>query len=70
MVWERKKTKKQKRVDQAHKGWSTTNLYLANTREVDPWLKGFRGCSLVVGGKGGLYLVSSHNFFWEYILLG
>ena len=61
---------KQKIVEQAHKGRSTTNLYLANTREVGPRSRGFRGCGLVVGGKGGLYLIYSRDFFWEYTLLG
>ena len=54
--------KKQTIVEQAQKGWSTTNLYPANIREVGPGSKGFRGCGLAVGGKGGLYLVSSHDF--------
>ena len=45
------------------KNGSTTNLYLANTREVGPRSKGFRGCGLVVGGKMGLYLVSYHDLF-------
>ena len=30
------KRQKRKIMEQAHKGWSTTNLYLANTREVGP----------------------------------
>ena len=60
----------QKTVEQAQKGRSTTNLYLANTMEVGPWLRGFRGSGLVVGGKEGLYFVSCRDFFWEYTLLG
>ena len=55
---------------QTQKGRSTTNLYPANTREVGPRSRGFRGCGLVVGGKWGLYLVSCRDFFWEYTLLG
>ena len=42
---------KQKIVEQAQKGRSITNLYLANTREAGPWSRGFRGCGLVVRGK-------------------
>jgi len=57
-------------VEQAHKGRSTTNLYLANTREVGPRSRGFRGRGLVVGGKGGLYLVSCRDFFWGIYLAG
>ena len=60
----------QKTVEQAQKGRGTTNLYLANTREVGPRSRGFRGRGLVVGGKWGLYLVSCRDFFWEYALLG
>ena len=60
----------QKIVEQVQKGRDTTNLYPANTREVGPQSRGFRGCGLVVGGKGGLYLVSYRDFFREYILLG
>ena len=51
MAWEQNK-KKKKIVEQAHKGRSTTNLYPANTREMGPRSKGFRGCGLVVGEKG------------------
>ena len=29
-----------------------------------PTIRGFRGRGLVVGGKGGLYLVSCRDFFW------
>ena len=35
-----------------------------------PTVRGFRGRGLVVGGKGGLYLVFYRDFFWEYVLLG
>ena len=66
--WCEKQT--QKTVEQARKGWGTTNLYPANTREVGLQLKGFKGRGLVVGGKGGLYLVFYRDFFWEYALLG
>ena len=31
--------------------------------EVGPQSRGFKGCGLVVGGKGGLYLISCRNFF-------
>ena len=54
----------QKIVEQAQKGRSTTNLYPANTMEVGPRSRGFRGRGLVVGGKGDLYLVSCRDFFW------
>ena len=60
----------QKTVEQAQKGRSTTNLYLANTREVGPRSRGFRGRGLVVGGKEGLYLVSCLDFFWGIYLVG
>ena len=30
-------------MEQAHNDLSTTNLYLANTREVNPWLRGSKG---------------------------
>ena len=60
----------QKTVEQAQKGRGTTNLYPANTREVGPWERGFRGHGLVVGGKRDLYLVSCRDFFWKYALLG
>ena len=36
IVWERKKTKREAIRQQCY-GRSTTNLYLANAREVDPW---------------------------------
>ena len=54
----------QKTVEQKQMSRSTTNLYPANTREVGPRLKGFRGRGLVVEGKWGLYLVSYCDFFW------
>ena len=60
----------QKIVEQAQKGQGTTNLYPANTREVGPRSRGFRGRGLVVGGKGGLYFVSCRDFFWEIYLAG
>ena len=60
----------QKTVEQAQKGQGTTNLYPANTREVGPRSRGFRGRGLVVEGKGGLYLVSCHDFFWGIYLAG
>ena len=31
--------------------------------KIKPQSKGFRGRGLVVGGKGGLYLISCHDFF-------
>ena len=65
-----KEDKSGRQWSKAHKGRSSTNLYPANTREVGPRSRGFRGCGLVVGGKGGLYLVSCHDFFWKDILLG
>ena len=55
---------------QAQKGQGTTNLYPANKREVGPRSRGFRGRGLVVGGKGGLYLVSCRDFFWGIYLAG
>ena len=57
-------------VEQAYKGQSTTNLYPANTREVGPRSKRFRGRGLMVGEKGGLYLISSRDFFWGIYLAG
>ena len=57
-------------MEQAQKGWGTTNLYPANTKEVGPWSRGFRGHGLVVGGNGGLYLVSCRDFFWGIYLAG
>ena len=60
----------QKMVEQAQKDQGTTNLYPANTREVGPRSRGFRGRGLVVGGKGGLYLVSCRDFFWGIYLAG
>ena len=60
----------QKTVEQAQEDRSTANLYPANTREVGPRSRGFRGHGLVVGGKGGLYLVSYRDFFWGINLAG
>ena len=57
-------------MEQAQKGRGTTNLYPANTREVGLRSRGFRGRGLVVGGKGGLYLVSCRDFFWGIYLTG
>ena len=53
-------------MEQAHKARSTTNL----EKGVGPRSRGFRGYGLVVGGEGGLCLVSSLAFFWEYTLMG
>ena len=60
----------QKTVEQAQKDRGITNLYPANTREVGPRSRGFKGRGLVVGGKGGLYLVSYRDFFWGIYLAG
>ena len=60
----------QKIAEQAQKGQGTTNLYPANTREVGPQPNRFRGRGLVVGEKGGLYLVSCRDFFWGIYLAG
>ena len=71
MLWQKWRGRQtQKTVEQAQKGRGTTNLYSANTREVGPQSRGFKGRGLVVGGKGGLYLVSYRDFFWKYALLG
>ena len=42
--------------------------YPANTREVGPRSRGFRGSGLVVGGK--VYLVSCRDFYWGIYLDG
>ena len=68
-TWERKKTKAED-SKASTKRPEHHNLYLANTREVGPRSRGFRGRGLVVGGKGSLYLVFYRDFFWEYVLLG
>ena len=67
---ERRGRQTQKIAEQTQKGQGTTNLYPTNTREVGPRSRGFRRRGLVVGGKGGLYLVSYRNFFWERYLVG
>jgi len=60
-------------VEQVDKGRSTTNLYPGNTREVSPWSRGFKGCGLVVGGKGVYIWFPTVTFFgnipyWDGIL--
>ena len=69
MMWERKKTKKQKIVEQAQ-GLKHHKPVPSQYKGGGPRFKGFRWCGLVVWGKGGLYLVSSRNFFSKDILLG
>ena len=67
MLWqkwhENERRQKQKIMELAQKGQSTTNLYSANTREVGPRLRGFRGCGMVVGGKGGYIWFLVVTFF-------
>ena len=71
LLWQKQHDRQtQKTVKQAQIGRGTTNLYPTNTREVRPRSKGFRGRGLVVGGKGGLYLVSCRDFFWGIYPVG
>ena len=50
IAWERKKTKCEAIRQQCY-GWSTTNLYPTNAREVDPWSRELQRVWFGGGGK-------------------
>ena len=63
IAWERKKTKREAIRQQCY-GRSTTNLYPANARGVDPWSRELRRVWFGGGGKGSI------SSIWPGPLLG